>query len=336
MKLAVLRGQGLHKNVIFDRESPFNRDNCYEPYALLKEKFLDLGIEIKTADLFSEREPFFEIHQDVQSTTLSKVNYLLLLENSYVKSVNGMSEEWSKYQRIFTWDDRIVDGHRILKINYPNPINIHPIDGFENRLQFCCLIAGNKALPISDSRDLYVERIKAIRWFEEYAPSDFDLYGTDWDLPPARGGLLGKVERRFFKTLRPFLNLRPFPSYRGKVDHKKNVLTSTRFSICYENVGELPGYITEKIFDCFFSGCIPVYWGANNITAHIPAECFVDRRNFRDTREVYAFLKAMTEPEFRGYQERIAAFLCSDDAYPFSSEFFAETIVSTIVQDLGT
>jgi len=79
-----------------------------------------------------------------------------------------------------------------------------------------------------------------------------------------------------------------------------------------------------------------VYWGANNITAHIPSDCYIDRRKFRDTGEVYAFLKAMTEPEFRGYQQRIAAFLRSDAAYPFSSEFFAETIVNTIVQDLGT
>jgi len=120
------------------------------------------------------------------------------------------------------------------------------------------------------------------------------------------------------------------------VAQKRDVLTRTRFAICYENVRDLPGYITEKIFDCFFSGCVPVYWGAGNITDHIPADCFVDRRQFRDTEEVYNFLKAMTEQEFIGYQQRIAAFLQSDAAYPFGSEFFAETIVTTIVQDLGS
>ncbi len=80
---------------------------------------------------------------------------------------------------------------------------------------------------------------------------------------------------------------------------------------------------------------MPVYWGASNITDYIPADCFIDRRKFHDTAEVYRHLKAMTEQEFMGYQQRIAEFLQSDAAYPFSSEFFAETIVNTIVQDIG-
>lgn len=336
MKFAVLRGQGLQKNVIFDRASSYNRDNCFEPYALLRDKFLDFGIQIDTVDAFLGDVPLFELHMDVQPGTLSAVNYLLLLENQYIKSVNGGREEWNKYRRIFTWDDRLVDGDKFRKINYPNPLTIHPVDGFASRPQFCCLIAGNKALPVSASRDLYAERVKSIRWFEKNAPHAFDLYGIDWDLPPARQGLFGKIERRIFKVLNRFMSLTPFPSYRGKVDHKKDVLERTRFSICYENVGDLPGYITEKIFDCFFSGCVPVYWGANNIDDYIPNGCFVDRRKFRTTEEVYSFLAKMTEPEFMAYQQKIAEFLESDAAKPFGSQFFAEIIVQAIVNDLGS
>ena len=132
------------------------------------------------------------------------------------------------------------------------------------------------------------------------------------------------------------MKLKPFPSYRGRVGKKSDVLTRTRFAICYENVSDLPGYITEKIFDCFFSGCIPVYWGAANIATHIPTGCYIDRRNFRDTSEVYGFLKKMTEVEFKGYQQRIADYLRSKEAHPFGSDFFSQTIVNSIVKDLGT
>jgi hypothetical protein len=118
------------------------------------------------------------------------------------------------------------------------------------------------------------------------------------------------------------------------VEHKRQVLTRTRFAICYENVRDLPGYITEKIFDCFFSGCVPVYWGASNIEKHVPADCFVDRRRFSDTGAVYAYLKAMSEAEFMGYQQRIASFLQSDAARPFDSEFFAATVARTILHDM--
>ena len=33
---------------------------------------------------------------------------------------------------------------------------------------------------------------------------------------------------------------------------------------------EIPGYITEKIFDCFLARSVPVYWGPGNIADHVP------------------------------------------------------------------
>jgi len=336
MRFAVLRGSGVTKNIIFDRTSPANRDDCFAPYAMLRNEFYEAGTQIDTADESRDHTLAFELHQDVQHETNSSINYLLMFETELVKIENGDVAEWRKYRKIFTWNDELVDGDRFLKINFPNPIHVHPVDGFALRERFCCLISSNRTLAVQDDRNLYPERVKAVRWFEQNAPQDFDLYGVGWDMPVVRDGLIGKFERRFWRALGRLVTLRPFPSYRGRVAHKHDVLTRTRFAICYENVCDLPGYITEKIFDCFFSGCVPVYWGASNITVHIPADCFIDRRQFRDTEGVYNFLKRISEQEFRGYQLRIAAFLQSDAAYPFSSEFFAETIVTTIVQDIGS
>ena len=335
MIFAVLRGSGLTENIIFDRAHPANRDDCFAPYAMMREKFSTFAVQLNTADRTKMAEAKFEIHQDVQTTSISSINYLLMFETEFVRSENGNLDERSKYRKIFTWNDELVDGHRFVKINFPNPIHIHPVDGFINRSCFCTLIAGNKALSVSDERNLYPERVKAIRWFENNAAQDFDLYGVGWDKPEVQGGIVGKLQSRFWNVAGRIVKLRPFPSYRGKVLNKSDVLTRARFAICYENVRDLPGYITEKIFDCFFSGCIPVYWGASNVTDHIPADCFIDRRKFSDTAAVYAFLKTISEKEFRSYQQRIAAFLQSDAAYPFSSEYFAETIVRTIVKDLG-
>lgn len=328
--------RGFVNNAIFDLAHPWNRDNCFHSYYLMREKLKHHGIEVNTDDVNGGRPLAFELHMDVQKQSISRAYYLLMLETPQVWPANGTPSNWSRYRKIFTWNDDLVDGDRFIKINFPNPINASPVDGFSARDRFCCLISSNRSLTVQDDRILYPERVKTIRWFEQHAPQDFDLYGVDWDMPVVRGGLVGKLERRFWRALGRFVKLRPFPSYRGRVAHKRDVLTRTRFAICYENVRDLPGYITEKIFDCFFSGCVPVYWGASNITAHIPADCFVDRRQYKDTREVYNFLKAMTEQEFRGYQQRIAEFLQSDAVYPFSSEFFAETIVTTIVQDLGS
>ena len=324
------------KNSIFDLTHPWNRDNCFYPYYLLREKFKSHNIEINTSDIEGNGSRAFDLHMDIQNSTVSAPSYLLMLETPQVYPENGISENWNRYCKVFTWRDDLVDGKRFIKLNFPNPLIVPEIDGWSRRDRFCCLISGNRTLAAQDEKILYPERVKTIRWFEQNAAQEFDLYGIDWDIPVVPSGLRGKLLRRLWRNLTHFIKLRPFPSYRGKVEHKREVLQHTRFSICYENVRDLPGYITEKIFDSFFSGCVPVYWGASNITDYIPVDCFIDRRNFIDTEAVYNHLKTIKEEEFYGYQQRIAKFLASDAAKLFGSEAFVETIVRTIVNDLDS
>lgn len=44
---------------------------------------------------------------------------------------------------------------------------------------------------------------------------------------------------------------------------KKAYLDRFKFNICTENF-DYPGYVTEKLFQAFYSDCIPVYWGSGN------------------------------------------------------------------------
>ena len=322
------------ENAIFDLQHYLNRDNCFYPYYLLREKLRLYGFDLITADLTHANPAAFALHMNVQARRPSEKSYLLMLEASQIYPKNGSASNWEKYRKLFTWNDELVDNKHFIKINLPNLIHVHAEDGFEYRDRFCCMIAGNKNLLTIDTRNLYLERVKAIRWFEQHAPQDFELFGVGWHLPATKQGILGRAERRLLGMSSCVLKQRFFPSYRGRVENKREVLMRTRFSICYENIRDLPGYITEKIFDCFFSGCVPVYWGASNIENYIPPDCFVDRRRFHETGAVYDFLRAISEQEFKGYQLRIADFLRSEQAYPFSAECFAETITKTIVQDL--
>ena len=334
MKHAALVGGGLVKNGIFDLTSPANRDNCLEPYASLRAKFCEYGIDLSTSDMIGDKEIAFELHQNVRRSGRNVWAYLLLFETSVVRPANASITAYASYRKIFTWNDDLVDGQRFIKLNAPNPLTVPVADGFANRDRFCCLIAANKAVKKHDPRELYSERIRTIRWFERNAPGDFDLYGIDWDLPPSSVGSLGRIKKRLWRYIIPVLGLRPFPSYRGRISQKRQVLQRARFSICYENVRDFPGYITEKIFDCFFAGCVPVYWGANNIYNHIPANCFIDRRQFADESALYSYLREMDEARYLVYQKNIVSFLGSAAAIPFGSDGFAEIVVSTILQDL--
>ncbi|MGB3212578.1 MAG: glycosyltransferase family 10 [Desulforhopalus sp.] len=46
-------------------------------------------------------------------------------------------------------------------------------------------------------------------------------------------------------------------------DNKKKYLQQFHFNICSENAAS-PGYVTEKLFESFEAGAIPVYWGDEN------------------------------------------------------------------------
>ena len=115
---------------------------------------------------------------------------------------------------------------------------------------------------------------------------------------------------------------------------KKEVLEKYKFAICYENARDIDGYITEKIFDCFFAGCIPIYWGANNVTEHIPKECFIDKREFESYEDLYEYINYMSNEEYLKYINAIENYLNSSKANEFRAEYFANTIVETILNDI--
>ncbi|HON84209.1 MAG TPA: glycosyltransferase family 10, partial [Caldisericia bacterium] len=56
-------------------------------------------------------------------------------------------------------------------------------------------------------------------------------------------------------------------------------------------------YVTEKIFDCFLSKCIPIYLGAYNIEQIIPKELFIDYRIFENDN-LSLYLKSMDNNKY--------------------------------------
>ena len=325
---------GVSNNSIFNQT---DRDNCNYPFWLLREKFKDEGIHLNTLEVNGKERVAFELHMDVQRRNTSLPSYLFLSENSAIWPDNASETLRSRYRRIFTWDDRLVDGLRYVKINPPVFRQVSPFStlGWGGRNRFCCAIAGNKSVAKWDARELYSKRVDSIRWFESRASNAFDLYGNGWDRPPAQSSLIDKLWYKISTQLNGEWKWRSFQSYRGPVENKHETLKGYRFSICYENVGDLQGYITEKIFDCFFAGCVPIYWGASNIFDYVPRECFVDRRQFADHESLYEFLISMTELDYIKYQKAIKKFIISQNAELFYSEAFASNIVKTILLDLS-
>ncbi|MDN3507231.1 MAG: glycosyltransferase family 10 [Simkaniaceae bacterium] len=209
------------------------------------------------------------------------------------------------FSKIYTFNDDLVDNKTYFKFYYPSrrPM-LTDLPSFAEK-DFITLICG--ATTDKSRRhpnELYSERIKAIRFFEANEPT-FAFYGINWN--PAQ-----------------------YPSYRGPIDDKLEVNKRYKFSICYENCQNLPGYITEKIFDCFAAGSLPIYWGASNIQDYIPSDCYIDRRHFSTLEELYAHLKNITPEEYESYLTRIRTYLTSEKSALFSPENYVKILLKEV------
>jgi hypothetical protein len=325
----VIAGQFFKENRLFDLNDPIvNRDNCLYPFYLLRKKLLEKEIDLSTSDINCSEEASIVIYNEMPKKLPNiddyNKSYLILFESELIRPDNWDKTKHKAFRKIFTWNDEIVDGIKYFKINFSAKLPKIIKKNIKHKKKLCTLIAGNK--KISHPLELYSKRVEAIRWFEKNHPHEFDLYGVGWDeftfTGPKIIRALNKI-KLFKKIFYP-----KFPSYKGKVEHKKLTLENYRFSICYENARDIPGYITEKIFDCFFAGCIPVYWGANNITDHIPKGCFIDKRDFLNYEALYDYLASMSDDEYLERLENIEDFLNSNHAITFSAQFFSDFIVN--------
>lgn len=161
--------------------------------------------------------------------------------------------------------------------------------------------------------NLYRDRLRMIASLA--ADPGFDLYGVGWDRP-----VVG-APRGFRKSLAG--------CYRGVAGDKHQTLANYRFALCIENT-RFPGYISEKLFDCFFTGTIPVYLGAPDIGDYVPEEAYVRADSFEDHDGLLAHLRSMDAE--RAEQALAAArdFLASPAFEPFTEEHFVATMMEAI------
>jgi len=312
------------KNECFS--SDYGRDNFIYFISNLKPYFLKYGFDIATHDINSPESSDIILRlgfeKGLQLGPKNK-SYLIALESPHFDPAAIATKNHGHFQKIFTNNDDLIDNKKYFKVNYAYDIPKLIPKQFKTK-KLCCVLAGNKSAH--HPNELYTKRVAIIRWFEDHHPRDLDLYGIGWDQYRFGHSFIGRI----LNKPKIFRKKKLFPSYRGIASNKFILMQNYKFSICYENIQGQNGYITEKIFDCFFAGCVPVYWGAKNIGSHIPHDCFIDKRNFKSFEDLYLFMNSMSSNEYLSYLKRIEIFLNSEAVKPFSAAFFAETIIREI------
>ncbi|WP_161957599.1 glycosyltransferase family 10 domain-containing protein [Mariprofundus sp. EBB-1] len=306
------------ENRMFDIESA--RDNALERFVETQSLLEDQGMICQTSDTLHANQIdvllFYNLaleFEDILSVVKANPCVYLLnipIEPSMVAPLHfDCVLQHMPFDRVLTWNDRLVTkGLPFVKANIGEPV-IHlesiPRVKYADKYFMGCVYSNKSS---KDENSLYGDRIRAIEFFSGQEEK-MDLYGIGWE-----SSSLQAVRK----------------SYKGKCVRKRDVLKQYKFSLCFENTRDDAGLITEKIFDCFAAGTVPIYYGAPNIQDYIPSECYIDFREFINYERLYDFMVKMTEEEYQVYLDAVKAFIDSSDYQRFTSKGFSQTVLSQI------
>lgn len=300
----------------------------------LKELFQEHNINFNTHDVNNINESDIVIYNDMPKILPKQKNkfksFLIINEPPSVYPKNFNKSLHSYFNKIFTWDDDLVDNKLYYKINLSFNLKTNHFKhiNFIDR-KFVCMIAANK---ISNHKnEAYSMRRQVISWSSKNNKK-LDLFGYDWDKILFKKFPFTYLNR--FNIFPPFIEKKfaiYSKLYKGTLNSKFDVLGKYKFCFCFENIKGIRGYVTEKIFDCFFSNTIPIYIGADNISDYIPKNIFIDYRDFECIGDLYQYIESINEETFNVYLNNIKSYLTSEKAELFDARYNAELIVNQIV-----
>jgi hypothetical protein len=139
--------------------------------------------------------------------------------------------------------------------------------------------------------ELYSVRIEAM--VSLASTGAIDLYGRGWHKWWSRASMWWP----YWKNRSSLMSI-----YQGACDSKYEVLSRYEFCLCFENMA-MKGYVTEKIFDCFYAGIVPLYLGAPDIQSLIPEAAYIDCRNFKSWVDMLKFIQNLSNQEITHMRE---------------------------------
>ena len=77
----------------------------------------------------------------------------------------------------------------------------------------------------------------------------------------------------------------------GAVEAKMRFLNDYKFNLCFEN-SSYAGYTTEKLYEAYMFGTVPIYWGSPTIECDFNSKAFL---NWHDYQDDDAFIEAIIE-----------------------------------------
>lgn len=306
---------------LFEENNKFlNRDGTLLPFVRLREHFKSKGIAVHTADFLRKGLHLSDVNEYWSLGILNQYRQFLdrsdvllkgfiLLEPPLVspKMYCELPRISHSFEKVFL-HNTVGCGFSLKGVNqdalhsyyWPQPYAsaIEPYWSNQGRLNKLVVIAGHHHSKWRKP-EYYSKRIEAVAELSKYHA--IDLYGRGWDKPFSKNSL-------WIPYLRNYLTIKNV--YKGVCNSKLEILSKYRFSLCYENM-PMPGYVTEKIFDCFYAGTIPVYLGAPDVNQFIPSDTYINRTHYKNLTDLYRDITSWPAKRTEVMREAGKDFLCN-------------------------
>ena len=322
-------------NELFNPRSRYNRDNAaLKPWFRLKERLAERGLPIDTADYLEDLAGgsarganvyvSFGVHDNYQrlvrrDDVLLTAFYLFEVIVVDPAMYQATPQIGRHFRTVYSWTGAeqlrpfVPDLPPLAPFRIPQPFDSVLETHWSRRdRQGIILVNSNKRAALSEG-ELYTERLRALKHFAD--AGTIDLWGRGWETG------LGDLEAEYGDAVRR--------TWRGPVDDKYEAMSRYRFAICFENM-LLDGWITEKLFDCLYSGVIPIYLGAPDVADAVDPDCYIDARRFADYRELQQHLDAMSAADCERMRHAGRDYLASPKFRQFSSDGFADRFIRDI------
>ena len=244
-----------------------------------------------------------------------------------------MPEMWKKqtldhYNYVFTYNidffKNIKTSAKILSYLMPRKLELNKFFYNKNRPVDYCMIASNKFSYHVD--ELYSERLKVINFFEKNKKKKFHLYGPDWDRVIIKYPLLSSISRRLI------LIKKNLSVYKGVAKEKIKTASKYKFCFCYENRKNFNGHISEKLFDAMRAGCIPIYWGPDDVNKYLVRYTYIDASKFKSINDIYDYTQSLTDNDIKRIRNKIHQYLHYKAKKNFSLLKFSKKLSKLIIQ----
>jgi hypothetical protein len=233
------------------------------------DRFPELGWQLTDNLADAEIAIFFD-HNELSNEKTVARKVLVRQEPSLVFPKNYDSETVLKYDQIITLGiDPTVSADTL---NWPQTLTVPRYSAEKNQNDNVIMINSN-LLSLSEGECYSLRRECAQKL------SMIHLYGYGWNNSIITRS---KAVLREFKKHNRHLNtiklsglkyyFNNYKNYKGSIEFKSTALENYKCALVIENT---LGYVSEKLFDSFGSGCIPVYVGPNLDHYGIPNNLFI-------------------------------------------------------------